>query len=106
MWSLRAQGTFPISTARRSLRRLCGSSWKCDTAGSVKRPHDIAEQLIDAHPARQESLLDGEIDDDLKRTAVSLDAEAKRIELRYAGLRKRRRFGLPKHAIDFPHHVR
>ncbi len=56
--------------------------------GSVKRPHDVAEQFVGAKSARQEALPDGEIDDDLKRTAVGLDAEAKRIELGYAGFGK------------------
>src|SRR5260370_25938089 len=61
-------------------RRQCG--------GSVKRPHRVAEQFVDAKSARQESLLDGEIDDDLKRTAIGLDAEPKPIELGSPAFRK------------------
>src|SRR3984893_1360775 len=59
------------------------------TGALAKRPHGIAEQFVNGKSARQQPLLDGEVDDGLKRAAIGFDAEAQRIEGRPRRSRER-----------------
>src|SRR5262249_14730113 len=101
----RTRNVFETSSTASLMRSGAGRASVIAASALAERAHGVAEEIVDRYGARDQALLDREIDDDLERPPVGLDAEAPGIEGRGAALRERRLLGLAEQAIDLAHHV-